>query len=50
MASKQAGKDVKGTKGDSARERRLIEALRANLVKRKAQARARKTPQDGEGA
>jgi hypothetical protein len=33
-------KHIKGAKGDSAKERRLIEALRANLGKRKARARA----------
>jgi hypothetical protein len=33
-------KHIKGAKGDSAKERRLVEALRANLAKRKARSRA----------
>jgi hypothetical protein len=32
---------VKGTKGDSTREARIKSALKANIAKRKAQAKAR---------
>ena len=46
MASKQIEKDIKGSKGDSGKERRIEEALRANLMKRKAQARGRKDMTD----
>jgi hypothetical protein len=34
--------EMAGTKGDAAREQRLAEALRANLRRRKAAAKARK--------
>jgi hypothetical protein len=37
---------TKGTKGDEAKEARLKAALRANLARRKAQARARKPARD----
>lgn len=40
MASKQTEKDVKGAKGDPGKAMRLEEALRANLMKRKARERA----------
>ncbi len=34
---------TKGSKGDAAKEARIKEALKANLARRKAQARARKS-------
>jgi len=40
MAARRV-KSVKGTKGDNAREARIKAALKANIAKRKAQARAR---------
>ena len=40
MASKRNEKDIRGAKGDSAKQQRIVEALRANLAKRKARARA----------
>ncbi|WP_176473839.1 hypothetical protein [Actibacterium ureilyticum] len=38
---------AKATKGDAGREARLKAALKANLARRKAQARARKADADG---
>jgi len=40
---------VRGTKGDPAREARIKAALKANIARRKAQARGRDaaTPEDG---
>ncbi|GAB4271354.1 MAG: hypothetical protein Kow0013_24160 [Pararhodobacter sp.] len=39
-------KSVKGTKGDEAREVRIKAALKANIARRKAQARARHAEND----
>lgn len=39
---------VKGTKGDQAREARIKAALKANIARRKAQARARSEDDEGD--
>ena len=39
---------VKGTKGDAAREARIKAALKANIARRKAQARARDEDETGD--
>jgi len=41
-------KSVKGTKGDNAREARIKAALKANIARRKAQARARDEDETGD--
>ena len=41
---------VRGTKGDEAREARVKAALKANIARRKAQARARGTAEDEDSA
>jgi hypothetical protein len=41
-------KSVKGTKGDAAREARIKAALKANIARRKAQARARDEDETGD--
>ncbi|MEZ5753106.1 MAG: hypothetical protein R3D60_14435 [Paracoccaceae bacterium] len=39
---------VRGTKGDSAKEARVKAALKANIARRKAQARARAEDEDSD--